>query len=302
MVKETRGDRIFNIVNLTIITLFMISVLYPLIYVVSASFSSATALVSGEVYLLPVRPTLEGYKAVFSNENIWRGYANTIVYTVSYMLLSTALTVLAAYPLSRKDFGARNFVTLIFSFTMWFGGGLIPSYLLIRDLHLLNTAWSLILPGAMGVYNCIITRTFFQTNIPDSLLESAKLDGCSDFMFLLRIVVPLSPAIMAVIMLYTGVGMWNSYMSAFLYLSDRDKFPLQLFLREILLMNQLAGMDTEASMNTMIMDDQQLNELRYLSELLKYSLIVVSTLPLMVAYPFLQKYFMKGVMVGAIKG
>lgn len=302
MIRDSREDRIFNILNLTILTVFLLLVLYPLIYVVSASFSSASALVSGQVVLLPVRPTLAGYEAVFRNESVWTGYLNTVFYTASFMLLSTTLTVLAAYPLSRKDFAARHVITLLFSFTMWFGGGLIPHYLLIRNLGLLNTPLAVIVPGAMGVYNAIIMRTFFQSNIPDSLLESAKIDGCSDFRFLVRIVLPLSPAILAVILLYTGVGMWNSYMSAFLYLSDRRKYPLQLILREILLMNQVSNMESEASMNAVIVDEKQINELRYLSELLKYSLIVVSAAPLMVAYPFLQKYFMKGVMVGAIKG
>lgn len=302
MIKDTRSDRIFNVVNLFIITIIVILVMYPLIYVISASFSSATALVAGEVFLLPVRPTLAGYKTLFARPTIWRGYLNSAIYTISYILLSCSVTILAAYPLSRKDFALRNPIMLIFSFTMWFGGGMIPSYLLIRDLNMLDTIWALILPGAMSVYNTIITRTFFQSNIPDSLLESAKLDGCSDFMFLIRIVIPLSMAIIAVIALYTGVGMWNSYMSAFLYLQDRKKMPLQIILREILLMNQLAGIETETNLTQQLINEGQMQELQYLSELLKYSLIVVSSLPLMIAYPFLQRYFMQGVMIGAIKG
>jgi len=174
---------------------------------------------------------------------------------------------------------------------------------LVRNLGMLDTIWALVLPGAMGVYNTIITRTFFSSNIPDSLLESAKLDGCSDFMFLWKIVLPLSKAIIAVVALYCGVGMWNSYMGAFLYMQDRTKMPLQIILREILLLSQLQAMETEASMNSSaFMDPDMLEELRHLSELLKYSLIIVSVAPLMVAYPFLQKYFMKGVMVGSIKG
>lgn len=302
-IKDTRGDKIFNIVNLLVITIFLITVMYPLVYVVSCSFSSATALVAGKVTLLPVKPTLAGYEAVFQRQEIWRGYMNTIIYTVSYILLSCTITVLAAYPLSRKDFAPRNVIMLIFSFTMWFGGGMIPTYMLIRNLGMLDTIWALIVPGAMGVYNTIITRTFFSSNIPDSLLESAKLDGCSDFMFLWKIVIPLSKAIIAVIALYVGVGMWNSYMGAFLYLQDRTMMPLQIILREILLMNQLQAMETEASMNaSAFMDPEMLAELRYLSELLKYSLIIVSVAPLMIAYPFLQKFFIKGVMVGSIKG
>lgn len=301
MIKETKTDRVFNVVNLIFVTIVMILVLYPVIYVVSASFSSATALVKGDVYLFPVGPTLAGYKALLGKSSVWRGYLNSIIYTVIYMMISTAVTVLAAYPLSRKDFAARNGIMLIFSFTMWFGGGMIPSYLVVRDLGMLDTMWALIIPGAMGVYNTIITRTFFQTNIPDSLLESAKLDGCSDFMFLIKIVIPLSMAIIAVIMLYTGVGMWNSYMSAFLYLSSNKKMPLQIILRQILLMNQMLGMDVTTNAAALAMSEEAV-EMSYQSELLKYSLIVVSSVPLMIAYPFVQRYFMKGVMIGAIKG
>lgn len=301
MIKETKTDRVFNVVNLIFVTIVMILVLYPVIYVVSASFSSATALVKGDVYLFPVGPTLAGYKALLGKSSVWRGYLNSIIYTVIYMMISTAVTILAAYPLSRKDFAARNGIMLIFSFTMWFGGGMIPSYLVVRDLGMLDTMWALIIPGAMGVYNTIITRTFFQTNIPDSLLESAKLDGCSDFMFLIKIVIPLSMAIIAVIMLYTGVGMWNSYMSAFLYISSNKKMPLQIILRQILLMNQMLGMDVATNAAALATTEQAV-EMSHQSELLKYSLIVVSSVPLMIAYPFVQRYFMKGVMIGAIKG
>lgn len=301
MIKETKVDRVFNIFNLIFVTIIMLLVLYPVIYVISASFSSATSLVKGEVYLLPVKPTIAGYKALLAKPAVWRGYLNSVIYTVLYVVISTAITILAAYPLSRKDFTPRNSIMLIFSFTMWFSGGMIPSYLVVRNLGMLDTMWALIIPGAMGVYNTIITRTFFQTNIPDSLLESAKLDGCSDFMFLVKIVIPLSMAIIAVIMLYTGVGMWNSYMSAFLYISSNKKMPLQIILRQILLMNQMLGMDVTTNAAALAMQEQAV-EMSHQSELLKYSLIVVSSVPLLIAYPFVQKFFMKGVMIGAIKG
>lgn len=306
MVRETKSDRIFNVVNLFLVTVTMLVVLYPIIYVVSASFSSATALVSGKVYFLPVKPTLKGYKELLSASAVWRGYLNSIIYTITYMVISSSVTILAAYPLSRKDFAPRNVIMLIFSFTMWFGGGMIPSYLVVRGLGMLDTMWALVIPGAMGVYNTIIARTFFQSNIPDSLLESAKLDGCSDFMFLIKIVIPLSKAIIAVIMLYVGVGMWNSYMGAFLYISNNKKMPLQIILRQIIIMNQSIAREASnmSAVNAAMMglNEEQFQEQLFLNELLKYSLIIVSSLPVLVAYPFVQKYFIKGVMIGAIKG
>lgn len=301
-IRLSHGDGIFNIVNVIIVTIVLIAVLYPIIYVVSASFSSASALVAGEVLLLPVKPTLAGYKALLTYRGVARSYLNSFFYGVSFTLLSAFLTLLAAYPLSRKDFMPRNVIMFIFSFTMWFGGGMIPSYLVVRDLHLLNTPWACIIPGAMGVYNTIIMRTFIQSNIPDELLESAKLDGCSDIRFLVSIVLPLSGAVIAVVMLYCFVGNWNSYMGAFLYLSNRELFPLQLILREVLVMSQMMSVETDISMNAAYMSEEQAMEIRYLSELLKYSLIVASSLPLILAYPFAQRYFMKGVMIGAIKG
>ena len=215
-------------------------------------------------------------------------------YTVFGTLINVFMTVLAAYPLSRKDLKYRKPIIMLFTFTMLFNAGMIPNYLLIRDLHLLNTRWALLIPGAISVYNMIIVRTFFMSNIPDELLESARLDGCSDFRFLLNIVLPLSGAVIAVITLYYAVGHWNQYFNAVLYLTDKNTYPLQVFLRNILLENSINDLSAGSVVNE--------SERTYLNELLKYSLIVVASAPLLAVYPFIQKYFVKGVMIGAVKG
>ena len=297
--KAALSDAIFQAVTITIATILFLAVLYPIIYVVSSSFSSPTAIASGKVILWPVDPTFEGYRRTFEYREVWTGFSNSVFYTVVGTALNLVVTILAAYPLSRKRLIGRDVFTFIFAFTMWFSGGLIPSYLLMRSLHMINTRWALLLPGAMSVYNMIITRTFFQTNIPDELLESAKLDGCSDFRFLISIVLPLSKAVIAVIALYYGVSHWNSYFSAFIYLTDRSKFPLQIFLREVLVMSQTAAIMADSGA---AIDDAQLAAMQMMSELLKYSLIVISSLPLIMIYPFVQKQFIKGVMIGALKG
>jgi putative aldouronate transport system permease protein len=300
-IRDSRGDRIFNCVNNVLLSVFLVMVLYPVIYVVSSSLSSAAAVANGKVFFLPVGITLQGYRQVIAYHDIWTGYGNTILYTVCYTLLGLGLTILAAYPLSRKDLFLRNPLSFLFAFTMWFSGGLVPNYLLVRSLGLLDSRLAVILPGALSVYNIIIMRTFFQTNIPDELLESAKLDGCSDWNFLIKIVLPLSKAVLIVIAMFYAVGMWNSYMGAFIYLSTRSKYPLQIILREILIMSQQSSLSSDQSGAAMLNADER-NQLLYLYEVIKYVIIVVSTLPLVTAYPFLQRYFLKGVMLGAIKG
>jgi len=294
IIRENRSDRLFTAVNYIVLSLFLITILYPLVYVVSASISSSDAVISGEVWLWPVRPTLEGYTTVFKHRLIWSGFMNSIYYTAAGTAINVVLTILAAYPLSRKDFYGKNVFMFLFVFTMMFSGGLIPTYLVVKDLGMLNTVWAMLLPGALGVWNMIITRTYFQTTIPDELLEASQLDGCTDFQFIWKIVLPLSGPIIAVITLFYAVGHWNSYFSALIYLKDQSLYPLQLVLRDILVQN-------DVDMN-MLMDVAEMAKREGLRELLKYSLIVVATVPLLVVYPFVQKYFVKGIMIGSLKG
>lgn len=291
-----RDDVGFNIVNYTILTIVLLVVAYPLIYIVSASFSSTAAVMANRVWLWPVEPSLKGYEAVFNNKDILTGFGNSILYTLVGTFVNLVVTLAAAYPLSRKDLRPRNVIMLVFSFTMFFSGGMIPSYLLISDLGLLNSRWSIILPGALSVYNMIIARQFFASNIPTELLEASQLDGCSDFQFILRVVIPLSGAIVAVLGLFFAVGHWNAYFNALLYIGDRKKYPLQVFLREILIQNTI-----DASMTGSVSIEDEVVK-QGLEDLLKYSLIIVASVPVLLIYPFVQKYFVKGVMIGSIKG
>ncbi len=293
-IQLSTGDRVFYfLVNLFALFMFVV-VLYPLIYVVSSSFSSPDAVLSGKVVFLPVEFSLEGYKTVFGYQDVLTGYMNTILYTVLGTTINIIMTLICAYPLARKTLPFRNFFMFLFTFTMFFGGGLIPSYLLMRDLHMINTIWAIVIPGAISVYNMIIARTYMQTSIPGEMLEAAQVDGCSDARYFFQMVLPLSKAMIAVIALYYAVGHWNGWFNAFIYLNDRGKYPLQLFLREILIANTF---DPDSTM-----DPELLQKMRGMSDLLKYSLIVVSSAPVMLLYPFAQKYFIKGVMIGSLKG
>ncbi len=286
------SDHTIDIILLVIgIIIFLITV-YPLYFVVIASFSSPSAVAGGQVWLLPKSITLEGYKRVFADERIWMGYRNTIFYTVAGTLISLLFTLPAGYALSRKDLVGRNVITMFFVFTMYFGGGLIPTYFVIDKFHLTDTIWVIILPFSVSVYHLIITRTFFQSTIPADLLEVAQLDGCSDFRFFVSIVLPLSKAIIAVIGLYCAVGQWNQYFTSLVYVRNSDLMPLQMVLREILLQNK--AVSGAASVSNV--------ELQKVGEIMKYAVIIVSTVPIMCVYPFVQKYFNKGVMIGAIKG
>jgi putative aldouronate transport system permease protein len=293
-IKESADDRLFTILNYIILFIFTITILYPLIYIVSASFSSSTAVISGRVWLYPVEPTLAGYEAVFKHRLIMSSFLNSVFYTVVGTTINVLFTLIAAYPLSRKDFMPRNAVMALFVFTMMFSGGLIPSYLVVKELGMIDTRWSLIIPGALGVMNMIIARTYFQTTIPDELLEASQMDGCSDFTFVRKIVIPLSGPIIAVISLFYAVGHWNQYFNALLYLKHQELYPIQLVLRDILVQNEV-----DASMITDIADQAARDGLR---ELLKFSLIVVSTLPVLIIYPFIQRHFVKGMMIGSLKG
>ncbi|RHP33949.1 carbohydrate ABC transporter permease [Lachnotalea sp. AF33-28] len=286
-------NKLFYSIVYTVLILLLIVVLYPLIYIVSASFSSPNAVSTGKVILFPVDFSLEGYKEVMKYSDVWIGYRNTILYTVAGTVLNVVLTMLTGFGLSRKGLPGRKFITFLFTFTMLFSGGLVPTYLVMNRLNLINTPFAMIFPGAINITNMIIARTFI-SSIPDDLEEAAMIDGCSHARYFFEMVVPLSKAIIAVLMLYYAVGHWNAYFNALIYLSNRALYPLQLFLREILVLNT-AGADT-------IMDPELEEKMRGMAELLKYALIVVSTAPILCAYPFAQKYFTKGVMVGSLKG
>lgn len=260
---------------------------------VIASFSDPSAVASGKVWLWPQGFTLDGYRELLRHDEIWIGYWNTILYTIVGTLIGVAVNVLAAYALSRKDLVGRRFISLMFIFTMFFNGGLVPTFLTIKDFHLYNTFWVMVLPFSVSVYNIIVARTFFENSIPSDLNDAAKIDGCGNLRYFFSIVMPLSKAVLAVIGLWTAVGMWNSYFNALVYLKDADRYPLQLVLRNILITNNLQM--TFGSGEAMQI------ALR-LSNLMRYSVIIVSTLPIMCLYPFAQKYFNKGVMIGAVKG
>lgn len=292
-IKQSKSDRIFTIVNDLLLLVGFIIVLYPLLYILSSSFSAPKAVATGKVILWPVDFSLRGFEAVFEHKAIVTGFLNTIFYTVVGTAVNIVMTVIAAYPLSRKSMPGRRVILFLFTFTMIFNGGLIPSYLLNSDLGLINTRAVMIIPLAISVYNVIICRTFFESTIPDELLEASQIDGCSHFRFLLQMVIPLSKSIIAVLVLYYALGHWNSYFQAFIYITDRSKFPLQIILRDILVLN---------SVNDIIADPQLYAARQGMAELLKYSLIVVSSAPFMIAYPFVAKHFVKGVMIGSVKG
>ena len=293
---KEKGDTLFYFINGTILSIAFLAVIYPLIYIVSASFSSPFAVTTGQVWLWPVDFSLNGYQAVFTHKDILVGYKNSLIYAFFGTILNVLLTVMAAYPLSRKEFKTRNFYMKIFVITMFFHGGLIPTYLLVNDLHLLNTRPVMILVGAVNVYNMIITRTFFQTNIPNEIIEAARIDGMSDIRILIKIVMPLSKPILAVITVFYAVYHWNQFFAALIYLNDKKLFPLQIILRNILVLNQL---DYSMMEN---LDLEEITAREGVAELLKYSLVIVASLPVLMIYPFAQKYFVKGIMMGSLKG
>lgn len=294
-IRLSNGDRVFTAINYVVLLLFTLSVLYPLLYVLSASFSSSSAVMSGRVWLWPVEPTLAGYKAVLEYKYIWVGFANSLFYAGVGTIVNVVFTIMAAYPLSRNDFEGRNVFMMLFVFSTMFSGGLIPSYLLVKDLGLLDSRWALIIPSALSVWNAIMMRTYFKSSIPNELLEAAQIDGSSDIRFVTRIVVPLSGPIIAVIALFCAVGYWNQYFSAVIYLSSKDLYPLQVVLRDILIQNEV----NISMLSSSITDIVERNGLR---ELLKYSLIVIASAPVLIVYPFVQKHFVKGIMIGSLKG
>lgn len=289
-------DKFFDTINFIFLTIVLLIVLYPLYFIVIGSFSDPDGIYQGKMWLIPYKPNLEGYKAILNYKDLWMGYGNSIIYTVAGVAVNIFATFTLAFPLSRKRLPGKGFISLLMVFTMYFNGGLIPSYLLIRNLGMLDTIWALILPGAVSVFNVVIVRTFFQSTIPEELYESAAIDGCTNTRFFFQILMPLSTAVIAVMVLFYGVGHWNSYFSAMIYLSSRSKFPLQLILREILVVVDNSSRFMADSNSDQLFDAQQLKEL------IKYGIIIVSSLPVLILYPFLQKYFVKGVMIGSLKG
>ena len=291
--KIKAGDRAFDIINTLLLVLIFVIILYPMYYVLIASFSNPDKVLTGKIFLLPKGFQLESYKTVFSNSEVMNGYLHTILYATVGTLINLFVTLTAGYALSREDLRGRKPITLFFIFTMFFSGGTVPTYMLVKNLGLLNTFWAMVIPNAMSVWNLILCRNFFESNIPKELLEVSQIDGCRNDYFFFKIVLPLSKALIAVMVLFYAVGHWNSYMQPLLYLSDRSKYPLQLVLKNILISSQpdasLAGMTDRAEMYKQ-------------TEMLKYALVVVSSVPMIVLYPFVQKYFVQGVMVGSVKG
>ncbi|MBG9587039.1 carbohydrate ABC transporter permease [Cytobacillus firmus] len=292
--RRSKEDKVFDIINVFLVAIILILVVYPLYFIVIASFSDPNMIYDGKVWLLPKELTFEGYERIFQDSKIWLGYKNSIVYTVVGTIVNVSFTLMAAYALSRKDLYGRNVIMFLFLMTMFFSGGLIPTYLVVKNLGLLNTMWALILPKAVAVWNVIVAKTFFETSIPNELLEAAKMDGCSDAKFFWKIVLPLSKPIVAVMVLFYAVGHWNSYFDALIYLNNENLYPLQLILRNILIQNEASTM--------MISDLESLAAKQRVSELIKYGVIIVASIPLLIVYPFVQKYFVKGVMIGGIKG
>lgn len=294
--KVMRGsDRIIDIVMMILICIFVLAVLYPLYYILIASVSDPYDVYAGKTFLLPSGFTLEGYMKVFREEAIAVGYLNSILYTAVGTLISTVLVIITAYPLSKKEMPGRKPIMIFYLITMYFSGGLIPTYLVVANTGLLNSMWALILPGGVSVFNVIVARTYFESSIPQEMYEAAKMDGCGQLKTFLKIVVPLSKPIIAVMVIFAMVAFWNDWFTALIYMNDKGKYPLQLALRQVLIQSQ-------ASATAMSGMDGGYAEANRITELIKFSSMVVGAVPMLIAYPFVQKYFEKGLMVGAVKG
>ena len=290
----SRGDKIFDFFVYFTLIVVMFSILYPLYFVVIASFSDPMQVITGKVLWKPINFNTESYRLVFKDSRVMTGYRNTIMYTAAGTLVNVLMSIAAAYPMSRRNLKGKKIGLAMMLFTMFFSGGMIPVYITISDLKLLDTFWVMILPNAISVYNVMIMRTYFSTSIPYELEEAAMIDGASPMKILRSVVLPLSKSILAVMVLFYAVSHWNSYFNALLYLSDAERFPLQLILRAILIQSQASEESFAGIGNTY-------NRM-LLSETMKYALIIVSSVPVLVLYPFLQKYFVKGVMIGSVKG
>ena len=291
--RKSNADILFDITNYTLLGGFVLMILYPLYFILIASFSDPNAISSGEVWLIPQDITFEGYQRIFNDGAIWNGYKNSILYATLAAIIGTALAIMAAYPLSRKDLYGRKIITIFFIITLFFNGGLIPTYLLVKKLHMVDTIWAVVLLSVVDAFVIIIARTFFE-GLPEEVHEAATIDGCTNLRYISSFVIPLSKPIIAVLVLFAVVRQWNGFFDALIYLNDGDKYPLQLILRNILIQNQPSG--------NMVDDIQTALEKQRVVGLIKYGVIVIAALPLLVLYPFLQRYFVKGVFIGSVKG
>jgi putative aldouronate transport system permease protein len=292
-IKRSTSDIVFDGFVYTVMGLVLIACAYPLYFILIASVSDPMLISVGKVTIIPRNFSLDGYERIFSYGRIWTGYANTILYTVLGTAINLVCTITGGYALSRKDMAGRRIILLLIAFTMFFSGGMIPTYMLVRGLNMIDTIWAMVIPNAVQVWNLMIARSFFESTIPDELHDAASIDGCGTLRFFGRIVLPLSPAIISVMVLFYAISHWNAFFNAMLYLTKPDRMPLQLVLRDILLSNQATAM----------MDDiETLLERQKVAEILKYGVIVVASIPVLILYPFVQKYFVTGIMVGAIKG
>lgn len=287
-------DVIFDVINYMLLGLVLLIIIYPLYFIVIASISSPLDVLNGNVIFIPKSITFDAYRLIFKDKDILTGYRNTIFYTITGTLINLTLTIFAAYPLSRRDWVGRKFFTILLIITMFFSGGLIPTYILITKLGLYNTIWAMLIPGAVSLWNVIITRTYFNSSIPDTLSEAAFIDGCSNLKLLFRIIIPLSKPVLAVMVLFYGVAHWNSFFSALIYLNNKKLFPLQLILRDILVQNKFS--------EDMLIEEESLLKRQLVAESIKYGLIIIASAPFIAIYPLIQKYFVKGIMIGSIKG
>ncbi len=291
--RQPAGDKVLLVICYIILALFIVAIIVPMVYIILASFVDPVTLQNQGLTFDFSKWTVTAYQRVLENSQIWIGFGNALLYSVTSTILSVVVTLLAAYPMSRADFKGKGFFNLIFMITMFFGGGLIPTYLLISNLHMLDTIWAIIVPGAFSVWNMIVARTYYQ-GIPRDLEEAASIDGANEMTYFFQILLPVCTPIIATIAMWCFVGMWNSYFDAMIYLNSASKQPLQLVLRAILIQNQPES--------GMIADMQSAAERARLAELLKYSTIIISSVPLLIMYPFFQRYFSGGLMAGAVKG
>lgn len=291
--RQTAMDKVVYITIGILLILMLIVVIYPLVYVIIASFMDPTKLLNDGLSFNPKDYSIESYKIIMKDSSIMRGFLMSLFYSITYAFIVVVVTLTIAYPLSLKDFVGKKLLMTLIIITMFFGGGLIPTYLLLRNIGLLNTVWAVLLPGALGAWNVLLAKTFFE-GLPNELREAAEIDGASHFQYFIKIVLPLSKPIIAVLALYAFVGQWNSYFDAMIYLEKQDLQPLQVVLRRILVQNQVPP--------GMISAQQQMIELKKIAEMIKYSSIVLASLPLLLMYPFFSKYFEKGVMIGSVKG
>ena len=298
-IKRSTGDVVFDLVNISIIILITLIMIYPMWYVLIVSFASPEEAVRGQLYFWPRSFTLEAYQKVFAEKKIWIGYGNTIIYTIAHTLYTLALTIPAAYALSKKNMPGRLAITRYFFATMFISGGLIPSYMLNKSLGLINTRWIMIVGMGVGYSNLVITRTYYQTSIPTEVYESAYIDGATEWQTFIKIAMPLSGAIVAVMALYAAVGTWGSWYTAFIYITDQTKWPLQLRLRQILILDSTQSLDLQ---NMTLEDQMEMQHQAFLVTTMKYAIIFIACLPMLVLYPFVQKHFVKGVMIGSVKG